>query len=118
MKRILIILSTLILGCNYPTTSFWVNNNTDKEVHFTAGAVHLPTYSIRTLPFSVPPKDSVLVRRIGLKEGGDVTNVFGDISFMTIDSVEIKDPMNPENWEKSKDQNGKPKFTFKVKSEN
>ena len=119
MKRILIILSISISGCfSYPTTTFWVNNNTDKEVHFTAGAVHLPSQSIQTLPFSVPPNDSVLLRRIGLKEGGNVTNVFGNISFMTIDSIEIKNPMNPENWEKGKDKNGKTKFTFKIKSKN
>ncbi len=118
MKRLFIILLILISGCSYPTTTFWVKNNTDKEVHFTAGAVHLPSRSILTLPFSVPPNDSVLVRRIGLKDGGNVTNVFGNISFMTIDSIKIKDPMNPENWEKSKDKYGKSKFTFKVKSEN
>jgi hypothetical protein len=118
MKRLLLIFVIIQIGCSYPMTTFWINNNTEKEVHFTAGAIHLPSQSIQTLPFSIPPNDSILLRRIGLKEGANITNVFGNISFMTIDSIEIKDPMNPENWQKGKDKNGKTTFIFRVNPNN
>lgn len=118
MKNLILLFIIIQIGCSYPTTSFWVQNNTENEVNFTAGAIHLPSHSVRTLPFSVPPMDSVLLRRVGLKEGANVTNIFRDISFMAMDSIEIKDPMNPENWQKGKDKTGKTVFIFKVKSNN
>lgn len=115
LKQFSIIVVIMILGCSYPTTTFWVRNDTNKEVHFTAGAFHLPSHSIITRPFSVRPNDSILLRSIGLTENGNVTNVFKDISFMKPDSIIIKDPMNPANWEKTKDKNGYAKFIFKIK---
>jgi len=118
MKKLLLIFIIIEIGCSYPMTTFWVNNNTEKEVRFTAGAFHLPSHSIRTLPFSIPPNDSVLLRRIGLKEGGNITNIFGDISFVTMDSIKIKDPMNLENWQKAKDKNGQTIFIFKINPNN
>lgn len=75
MKNILLLLTLIISSCNYPTTTFWVNNKTDKQVQFNAGAFHLPNHSIMTLPFTTPPNDSVLLRTIELNSSCQRMNV-------------------------------------------
>lgn len=103
-----------LAACSYPTTSFWVNNDSNKEVHFTAGAYHIPSRTVRYLPFKVNPKDSVLVRIIGLKKTGDVTNVFENIKFLEPNGLNVKDPMIPQNWIRTIDEKGKPKYIYKI----
>ena len=116
MKSIILLTAYLLLlsGCiTYPQTTFWVQNDTDKTVQFNATVykIHLEEM---TLPFSVAPNSKVLVRQIGLTEKGNVRNVFSKISFITPDSIKVKDPMDPLNWVKTTDAAGKPTYFFHV----
>ena len=72
-KTGLIFLASLVsVGCmtNYPTTTFYVKNTSDKTQNF---KVSIMKYSSMgpfemTLPFAIPPNDSILARQVGFRQ--------------------------------------------------
>lgn len=116
MKKTLIPILTLLLsGCytQYPTTTFWINNNTDKTVNFRASIIKYSSmgpYKM-TLPFTIEPNDSVLFRQVGFHKNGNPARVFSEINFFPLDP-KTNNPSDSTNWIKSLDQKGKPKYNF------
>jgi hypothetical protein len=117
-KAIYILILTSFFGCaiNYPTTSFYVKNNSDKTVNFKASIVKYSSMGPMemTLPFTVLPYDSVLARRVGFRKDAKPTAWFTDFTVFPIDSVELNNPNDTTNWIKSYDQKGKPQYIFNI----
>ena len=67
-----------------------------------------------TLPFAVPPNDSIVVRQVGFKKGTKPTAWFTEFIIFPIDSLKFNDPNNEANWIKSTDEKGKPVYTFNM----
>lgn len=65
-----------------------------------------------TLPFAVPPHDSVLARRVGFNKDAQPTAWFTKFIIFPSDSVYFNDPNKADNWVKSTDPKGKPVYTF------
>lgn len=99
---------------SYPTTSFYVKNNSDKTLNFKASVIKFSSAgsSEMTLPFAVPPRDSVLARRVGLKKGAEPTAWFTKFVIFPADGISFNDPNVAGNWVPSTDANGKPVYTF------
>jgi len=73
MKSIVYILVCLTFpGCviNYPLTTFYVKNNSDKTINFKASILKYSTMGAfeMMLPFTVLPKDSVIARKQNLEK--------------------------------------------------
>ena len=65
-----------------------------------------------TLPFAVPPNDSILARKVGFRKDAVPTAWFTKFIIFPVDSILIKDPYLPDNWIKTSDNQGKPIYTF------
>jgi hypothetical protein len=99
---------------NYPITTFYVKNNTRKTVNFKASVIKLSSMGQfeMTLPFSIPPNDSTIARRVGFRKDALPTDWFTSFIIFPIDSISFNDPKKEANWIKSIDSKGKPVYTF------
>ena len=118
MKKVIIpILIVLLSGCytQYPTTTFWINNNTDKTVNFRASIykANLPPPHTMSLPFTVAPGDSTLFRAVGFHKQASPVDVFTKMNFIPIDK-KMNNPNDSINWIKSIDEKGRPKYNFYI----
>jgi len=121
-KTVLILLSTLVfVGCmtNYPTTTFYVKNTSDKVQNFKASIMKYSSMGQfeMTLPFVVPPNDSILARQVGFRKDAPPTAWFTKFIIFPVDSVAFNDPNINENWVKSTDSKGRTIYTFTLTKE-
>lgn len=111
------ILLLALSGCStqYPTTTFWINNNTEKTVNIKASLFidTLPPPHILDVFFTIEPEDSVLFRQSTFNKQGNPAKIFKEIKFVPVDK-QINNPSDSTNWIKSMDSNGKPKFNFYI----
>lgn len=119
MKRIILICALIgLASCmgNYPMTTFYVKNTTDKTLNFKASIVKQSSMGPHemTLPFAVPPNDSVVARQVGFKKGIEPTAWFTKFSIFPSDSIDFNDPNNSANWIKSTDPKGRPVYIFNM----
>ena len=118
MKRLCLILFSMFIfvGCmtNYPTTTFYVKNTSDKVQNFRASIIKYNSMGPfeMTLPFAVPPNDSILARQVGFHKDARPTAWFSKFIIFPADSVAFNDPNLDENWVKSIDEKGRTIFTF------
>lgn len=100
----------------YPTTTFYVKNDSEKAINFKSTVLkHSSNGPFEmTVPFTVQPKDSVLARQVGFKKDAEPQNWFTNFTIFPVDGVKISDPNKPENWEKWVNSKGKPCFTFTI----
>jgi len=99
---------------NYPMTTFYVKNNTDRTLNFKASIMKHTSMGLMemTLPFSVPPHDSIVARKVNRKIDAPPTTWFTKFIIFPTDSVWFNDPKSQENWIKSINAKGKPDYTF------
>jgi len=100
---------------NYPTTTFYVKNTSDKVQNFTASIMKYSSMTgpfEMTLPIAVPPNDSIIARRVGFHKEARPTAWFTKFIIFPTDSVAFNDPNIDENWVKSTDEKGKTIYTF------
>jgi hypothetical protein len=119
MKILFYILACLALSnctTNYPLTTFYVRNNTDKTVNFKASVIKYSSMGQveMTLPFTVLPNDSVLARRANFRKDVLPNQWFTEFIIFPVDSVVLNDPNISANWIKSTDTKGKLIYTFKI----
>lgn len=119
MKKLFLFLTILSLtscSVNYPTTTFYVKNTTNKTLNFKASIIKYSSMGPfeMTLPFSVPPNDSVLARQVGFKKDAEPTAWFTKFIIFPSDSINFNDPNNATNWVKSTDQKGRPVYIFNM----
>lgn len=119
-KQILLFLIVGLSSCypNYPTTSFWIHNNSEKEVNFNASIykANTPPPHIMSQLFTINPGDSVLFRRTGFPKKGNPVNVFKEMNFIPINK-RMHDPNDSLNWIKSVGNKGKPKYDLYIFSQ-
>jgi hypothetical protein len=118
MKKALIPILLLVWsGCatQYPTTTFWINNNTEKTVNIKASLFidSLPPPHIQDVFFTIEPEDSVLFRQSTFNKQGNPAKIFKEIKFVPLDK-RMNNPTDSANWIKSTDLKGKPKFNFYI----
>ena len=130
MKKTLLILllSFTFISCGilfpfpeskkYPTTTFYVKNNSDRTINFKTSVIKQSTITgpfEMTVPFTVQPKDSVLARQIGFeKDSQNPQKWFSKFEIFPIDGVKMFDPNKAENWRKGVNNKGKPIYTFTI----
>lgn len=119
MKQLVYISICLTLsGCmtNYPLTTFYVKNNTDKTVNFKASVIKYSSMGQfqMTLPFTVLAQDSVLARKVNFKKDVLPNQWFTQFIIFPVEGIVLNNPNNPENWIKSTDTKGKIIYTFNV----
>ena len=119
MKYITIIITILLLSAcnvNYPTTTFYVKNDSDRTVNFKASIMKyssMGSYQM-TLPFAVPAHDSILARQVGFHKEALPTQWFTDFTIFPSEGLIFNDPKIPENWVKSINSKQKPNYTFSI----
>lgn len=123
MKKafIIIIISILFISCgalgssSYPTTTFYVKNNSNETINFSSTIVVFPmSRGPLTRSFSVPPKDSILARQVGYKKDAEPQKWFLEFKIFPNDNVKTFDPNIAENWKKGVDSKGKLIYTFLI----
>ncbi|MBL0303785.1 MAG: hypothetical protein IPQ23_19150 [Cytophagaceae bacterium] len=119
MKNIIKILTLFALtscGTNYPMTTFYVKNQSNKTINFKASVIKLSSLGqqLVTVPFTVLPKDSVLARQVGLKIDAKPTAWFHEFIIFPVDSLQTNDPKLAENWIKSINKAGRTIYTFNL----
>jgi hypothetical protein len=118
IRYILLLTFLTYTGCmvNYPLTTFYVKNNTNKTVNFKASVIKLSTMGQfeMTLPFSIPPYDSTIARRVGFRKDASPADWFTSFVIFPIDSIAFNDPKKEANWIKTIDPKGKPIYTFTI----
>ncbi|WP_156877252.1 hypothetical protein [Salinimicrobium terrae] len=126
MKRVisLLLLSITLAGCgvlfpwpegNYPMTSFYVKNASDKPVDFEATVIKQSTTTgpfTMSVPFTVNPQDSVLARQVGFRKDARPNTWFREFRISPLDGVKTNNPYKPENWKQGNDSKGKTTYTF------
>ena len=125
MKKyfILLLLCIFLTSCmpfipfftGYPSTKFFVKNNSDVVVSFKTTVVKFSSLTgpyEMTVPFNVHPKDSVLARQVGFKKNGNPSKWFISFVIHPVNGVKLNDPYQAENWKKKFDKNGKTYYTF------
>lgn len=99
----------------YPTTTFYVKNNSEKTVNFQSTVLKRSTngpYEI-TVPFTVRPKDSILARKAMFKRDAEnPQNWFTKFIIFPVDGITIHDPNKAENWKKWINSKNRPCYTF------
>lgn len=127
MRKILsiLLLSLTVTGCgvlfpwpegNYPMTSFYVKNSSDKVIDFQSTVVKQSTmgpYEM-TVPFTVNPMDSILARQVGFHKDAKPNVWFVRFNISPKEGVVIHNPHKPENWKKGTDSRDKPVYTFTI----
>lgn len=130
MKKtiIILLLSCLLTSCGilipfpeskkYPTTTFYVKNNSEKAVNFQSTVIKQSTITgpfEMTVPFTVQPKDSVLARQVIFKKDSEnPQNWFTKFIIFPVDGIKVHDPNKPENWKKWINIKGRPCYTFTI----
>lgn len=119
MKQIILICALLgLTSCmvNYPMTTFYVKNTTNETLNFKASVIKHSSMGPHemTLPFAVPPNDSVVARQVGFKKGIEPTAWFSKFVIFPSDSLTFNDPNDSANWEKTMDEKGRPVYTFNM----
>jgi hypothetical protein len=116
-KAIIPILLLALSGCytQYPTTTFWVHNNTEKAVNLTAIVFKdsLPPPHLMNLSYTILPADSVLFLQSTFNKQGNPAKVFKEMKFVPVDK-QMNRPTDSLNWIKTTDSKGKPKFNFYI----
>ena len=99
---------------NYPTTTFYVKNTSDKTQNFKASIMKYSSMGQHemTLPFAVSAQDSVVARQVGFRKDAIPTAWFTKFIIFPSDSTIFNDPNNPDNWVKSIDDKGRTVYTF------
>lgn len=129
MKKsiITLLLSFLFINCggfipfteskNYPTTTFFVKNNSDKTVFFKTTILKRNSMGLFEMNnnFSVNPKDSVLTRQVGFKRDSENPEKwFTNFTIFHTDGIKYNDPNKSSNWKKRTNEKGQPYYTFIV----
>ena len=100
---------------NYPTTTFYVKNNSNETINFSSCVIVFPmSRGPLTRNFSVRPKDSILTRQVEFKRATEPQKWFLEFKILPNDNVKIFDPNKPENWKKGINTKGKPIYTFTI----
>ncbi len=101
---------------NYPTTTFYVKNTTNKTLNFKASIIKYSSMGPfeMTLPFAVPPNDSVLARKANFHKDAAPTAWFSKFTIFPSDSITFNDPNNSQNWLRSIDSKGRPAYLFNM----
>lgn len=100
----------------YPTTTFYVKNNSEKPVNFKATILKRNSMGPfeMTNAFTVQPKDSVLARQVGFKKDAEPQKWFTNFTIFPVDSIKISDPNKSKNWKKWINTKGRPCYTFTI----
>ena len=119
---------TLIIGCDTKeqkisadyfrnkTFTFYVKNTSDKTVSFDASVMKFSQsgpYDVNQ-SFTVKPNDSVLARKVSMRNDVSPEKWFTQFNIFPTDSLEFNDPKNPQNWVKTIGKDGKPIYTFNI----
>ena len=114
--KLLILFAFTSCMTNYPMTTFYVKNPSNKPINFKTSVIKLSSMGqqLVTVPFTVLPKDSVLARQVGLKIDAKPTAWFHEFIIFPVDNIKTNDPKIPENWIKSVNQAGKTIYTFNL----
>ena len=98
----------------YPTTTFYVKNNSEKAINFQSTVLKRNSNGFfdMTVPYTVQPKDSVLARQVGFKKDAEPQKWFTNFTIFPVDNIKIGDPNKPENWKKWFNTKGRPCYTF------
>jgi hypothetical protein len=101
---------------NYQLTTFYVNNNTGKTVHFKASVLKYSSMGQfeMTLPFTALPNDTVLARKAKFRKDVLPNQWFTQFVIFPVDSVVLNNPNISTNWIKSTDAKGKPVYIFNI----
>ena len=100
---------------NFPTTTFYVTNNSSKTINFSSTVVVFPmSRGPLERSFSVSPKDTILVRQVEFKKDTEPQKWFLEFNIFPVDGVVMKDPNKAENWIKGINERGKPTYTFTI----
>lgn len=123
---IILLLSCLLTSCgilipwpeskNYPTTTFYVKNNSEKAISFQSTVLKRSSngpFEMR-VPFTVQPKDSVLARQVGFENGAEPQKWFIEFTISPIVGIIMNNPNKPENWRKGRSMKGKQYYTFTI----
>jgi len=106
-----------LMGCgSYTMSSFYVKNTSNKPVNFNASVLKYSQMGpfLLNVPFTVKAKDSVLARKVALRNDVTPEKWFEKFDIFPVDSLEFNDPKNALNWIKSIGQDGKPMYTFNI----
>ncbi len=128
MKKtiIVLVLNCLLTSCgilfpwleskNYPTTTFYVKNDSEKTIYFKSTVLKRDSNGFfdMTVPFTVQPKDSVLARQVGFRKDAEPQEWFTNFKIFPVDGVKVSNPNKPENWKKWINNKGKPCYTFTI----
>lgn len=121
-----LLLSLCMTGCgilfpwpegNYPMTSFYVKNASDKAIDFQATVMKQSTVTGAfplTVPFTVNPQDSILARQVGFRKNVEPQQWFTQFTISSVEGVKINDPYKPANWKRGTNSKGKPTYTFTI----
>lgn len=118
MRKIVTYLFFLTLtSCgSYTMSTFYVKNTSNKSVSFDASVLkysQMGHYNINQ-SFTVNPNDSVLVRKVSMRNDLSPEKWFTQFNIFPTDSLEFNDPKNPQNWVKTIGKDGKPIYTFNI----
>ncbi len=122
---IILLLSYLLTSCGilipfpenkkFPTTTFYVKNNSNETINFSSTVVVFPmSRGPLTRNFSVRPKDSILARQISFKKDAEPQKWFIEFIIFPNENVKIFDPNKAENWIKGVNSKGRPIYTFTI----
>ncbi|TCN52471.1 hypothetical protein [Flavobacterium circumlabens] len=118
MKKILIVsLILTFMSCgSYTMSTFYVKNTSDREVNFSAAVVKYSQMGpfLLNVPFTVKPNDSVLARKVKMRNDVSPENWFQKFEIFPVDGVEYNDPKESQNWIKTIGKDGNPVYTFKI----
>ena len=118
MRKIatLLLLLTLMSCGSYTMSTFYVKNTSNKPVSFDASVMKFSQngpYDINQ-SFTVKPNDSVLARKVSMRNDVSPEKWFTQFNIFPTDSLEFNDPKNPQNWVKIIGKDGKPIYTFNI----
>ena len=122
---IILLLSCLLTSCGilipfpenkkFPTTTFYVKNNSNETINFSSTVIVFPmSRGPLTRNFSVRPKDSILVRQISFKKDAEPQKWFLEFIIFPNENVKIFDPNKAENWKRGVNSKGRPIYTFTI----
>lgn len=112
----LFLLLTLVSCGSYTMSTFYVKNTSDKTVSFDASVMKFSQsgpYDVNQ-SFTVKPNDSVLARKVSMRNDVSPEKWFTQFNIFPTDSLEFNDPKNPQNWVKTIGKDGKPIYTFNI----
>lgn len=118
IRKILFVLLPLILmSCgNYTMSTFYVKNTSDKSVSFDASVTKFSQSGpyVINQHFTVKPNDSVLARKVALRNDVSPEKWFTQFTIFPTDGLEFNDPKVGQNWVKTVGKDGKPVYIFNI----